>query len=278
MKPVLSYYGGKQTLADRLVDLLPPHTGYVEPFCGGASLLFAKPKSLSDFEVLNDLNDWVITLYRVMQDEATAAKLNRMLQWTPHSHAEYRRARDILKQGCEDDVKTAWAVWVQYNCSFGNDLFQSWAFNFSNGIDKVIPRTIHNRTLMFPSQVERLKHVYLESLDAIDLIQKWDRPGMVFYCDPPYPNTDQGHYKGYTQADFERLIACLSEIQGSFVLSCYPNEAVPKDWPKVEIVKNCSAKKTKVAGERRETRTECIWIVDRSEGHVGHGQKRLKLI
>ena len=270
MKPVLSYYGGKQTLAGRLVDLLPPHTGYVEPFCGGASLLFAKPRSLSDFEVLNDLNDWIITLYRVMQDEATAARLNRMLQWTPYIHAEHRRAKDILKQGCDDPVKTAWAVWVQCNMSFSNEIFAGWSFSFGPRV----PSKIQNKTYIFPQQVERLKHVYIESLDAIDLIQKWDRPGTLFYCDPPYPGADQGHYKGYTQAAFARLIACLSEIQGSFMLSCYHNEAVPKDWTKVEIVTNCSAARTK-AGGRLEPRTECIWIVDRSRGHGGQGQMRL---
>jgi DNA adenine methylase len=273
MKPVLSYYGGKQTIANTLLELFPPHTGYVEPFCGGATMLFKKPQSHSDFEVLNDLNDWIITLYRVMQDEAQSARLLRMLDWTPHSHAEHRRAKDILKNGCDDDVKTAWAVWVQCNMSFANDMFKGWRFSF----DGQEPVKTKNLKDALPQQVERIKHVYLESVDAVACIQKWDRPGMLFYCDPPYPGADQGHYKGYTQADFERLIQAIDTAQGSFVLSCYANEAVPTHWHKVEIVKNCDARKGK-DGAKRQTRTECVWIVDRSEGHQGHGQKRLALI
>lgn len=124
MKPALSYYGGKQLIADHIVALLPPHTGYVEPFCGGATILFKKPKSMSHFEVLNDLNDWVITFYRVMQDEHDAMRLKRMIDWTPHSKAEHTRAANILKNGSDDPVKTAWAVWVQCNMSFVNEIFK----------------------------------------------------------------------------------------------------------------------------------------------------------
>lgn len=60
---------------------------------------------------------------------------------------------------------------------------------------------------------------------------------MLFYCDPPYPGSDQGHYSGYTQADFDRLIDAIQQAQGSFVLSCYPNQAVPSDWQRIEIIK-----------------------------------------
>lgn len=279
MKPVLSYYGGKQTIANRLLELFPPHTGYVEPFCGGATMLFKKPQSYSDFEVLNDLNDWVITLYRVMQDEAQAARLLRMLDWTPHSHAEHRRAADILKNGCDDDVKTAWAVWLQCNMSFGKQMFGGWAFGPAKRGHEYchLPLDTDNKKQNLEEQKKRLKLVFLESLDAVACIQKWDRPGMLFYCDPPYPGTDQGHYKGYTQADFERLIQTIDTAQGSFVLSCYPNEAVPTHWQKVEIIKHCTIRKES-NGAKRQTRTECIWIVDRSEGNQGYGQKRLALI
>ena len=39
----LTYWGGKQILAGRIVPLLAEHTGYVEPFCGGAAVFWRKP-------------------------------------------------------------------------------------------------------------------------------------------------------------------------------------------------------------------------------------------
>jgi len=37
-----------------------------------------------------------------------------------------------------------------------------------------------------------------------------------------------GHYKGYTEQDFENLLQVLSEIKGKFLLSSYPSELIEK--------------------------------------------------
>jgi DNA adenine methylase len=50
----LTYYGGKQRLAAQIVALMPPHRVYLEPFAGGAAVLFAKPRAPR--ETLNDID------------------------------------------------------------------------------------------------------------------------------------------------------------------------------------------------------------------------------
>jgi DNA adenine methylase len=64
----------------------------------------------------------------------------------------------------------------------------------------------------------------LECTDAIRIINSRDSANSFFYCDPPYFNSNCGHYDGYSKEDFEGLLKTLSKIEGQFVLSSYPSE------------------------------------------------------
>ena len=70
----------------------------------------------------------------------------------------------------------------------------------------------------------RLQNVQLECADALYIIHSRDHAGAFFYCDPPYFNSDCGHYGGYTIHDFEKLLKTLSKIEGKFLLSSYPSD------------------------------------------------------
>jgi DNA adenine methylase len=58
------------------------------------------------------------------------------------------------------------------------------------------------------------------------IIRSRDTPNAFCYCDPPYIGADQGHYDGYSQADFENLLDTLANMQGKFLLSSYRNAAL----------------------------------------------------
>src|ERR1700686_2412219 len=61
----LSYIGGKNRLAKRVIEIFPKHTTYVEAFAGGAKVFFRKEPS--KVEVLNDLDGEIVNFYRVCQ-------------------------------------------------------------------------------------------------------------------------------------------------------------------------------------------------------------------
>ncbi len=63
MRSPLSYIGGKNRLAKRLIEIFPEHTTYVEAFAGGAQVFFHKEPS--DVEALNDLDGEIANFYRV---------------------------------------------------------------------------------------------------------------------------------------------------------------------------------------------------------------------
>lgn len=265
MRPILTYYGGKQTIAEQVVDLLPPHHHYIEPFCGGAAVFFAKgplggPSNYT--ETLNDTNANIISLYRAFQCPESRKALCERLEFTPHSKAEFDLAR-ALYRSTDDNIPLqdrAWATLVLFCQSFSG-IGRSWGWTKKN--TGRISLRWRNRVRMVIDQLGgRLDWVQLDSRDALEVVQKYDHPGALFYCDPPYPGSDQGEYGGYSQTDFEALIAALIECKASVVLSCYDNPAVPPDWHKIEI--QTRAKTITGRLPKGDKRTECVWIVDRS--------------
>ncbi|MEM4297255.1 MAG: DNA adenine methylase, partial [Nitrososphaerota archaeon] len=74
-------------MADKIVQLLPAHRVYVEPFAGAANVLFAKPKS--EMEVLNDLDWRITTLLRVLKEPAMYEELVHSLRYTLYSRNEF---------------------------------------------------------------------------------------------------------------------------------------------------------------------------------------------
>jgi DNA adenine methylase len=277
MRPLISYYGGKQRLASRIVAYLPPHTVYVEPFCGGAAVLFAKPKPVVTnrdhySEVLNDHDQRIIAVYRVAQDPVLREALLERLSYTPYSRSEYQRARGIYHAwDHHDPVTHAWSILVNIQQSFASKLGGGWGRSV---LLKNHAATWETWKTWLPAIIERLQGVYLECDDALEVIHRWDSPQTCFYIDPPYVGTDQGHYEGYAASDMKALIDTLDTCQGSFVLSGYAAE-VPAHWECQTIETHCSASgegKTRVDRRRQATqaelgnrqRTEYLWRVDRS--------------
>ncbi|MDL2293954.1 DNA adenine methylase [Ruminococcaceae bacterium OttesenSCG-928-D13] len=65
---------------------------------------------------------------------------------------------------------------------------------------------------------QRLRDVVIENLDFEQLLRTYDRPGALFYLDPPYYKAE-GFYQGFRREDHRRLFHCLKKLKGRFVLS-----------------------------------------------------------
>lgn len=276
MKPLISYYGGKQRIASKILKYFPPHSVYVEPFAGGAALLFAKPVlPVGDnnhyIECLNDTSDLLINLYRVAVKYPV--DLNREIQATLYSQSDYRRAIAICKNpDGYTELQKAWAYYLSINTSFAHKLSAGWGTAATRSHSYPFLRNKIN----LPDTLERLKNVHVSCEDVIRCISRWDSPQTLFYCDPPYPNTCQGHYDGYTLDDWQNLCSTLDNIQGSYVLSNYPQPIEPQSaQQRVEIQAVMSASGVDRVGVDRSKgcttrteeikRTEVLWICDRSK-------------
>ena len=86
---------------------------------------------------------------------------------------------------------------------------------------------VRNKKMQFTQELcERLEGTQIDCRDAVDVIKAFDCDNAFHYVDPPYPNTDQAHYSGYTLHDLERLLNVLTTVKGKFLLSNYPQDII----------------------------------------------------
>ncbi|WP_208864418.1 DNA adenine methylase [Pedobacter suwonensis] len=96
-------------------------------------------------------------------------------------------------------------------------------FGFDKTNNTTSKRIAGKRDNFTEAYEKRLEKVQIECADALYIIESRDHEEAFFYCDPPYVGSNCGHYKGYTQADYEALLRLLSRIKGRFLLSSYPS-------------------------------------------------------
>jgi DNA adenine methylase len=223
MKTPISYYGGKQKLASKIISVIPKHVLYAEVFTGGGAVFFAKEPS--ELEVLNDTNKEMMNFYRVVQNDFVS--LEKEIKITLHSRDLHRKAQVIYTNpDMFSEVKRAWAVWTLSTQSFSAQLDATYGFDRSK--NTTTKRIINNRDRFTEEYAIRLQNVDIECADALYVISSRDSEQSFFYCDPPYFNSDCGHYDGYSEQDFEGLLIKLSTIKGKFLLSSYPSTLLQK--------------------------------------------------
>jgi DNA adenine methylase len=219
----ITYYGGKQKLAKEIIRLIPPHNLYAEPFVGGAAVFFAKQPS--NVEVINDTNSELVNFYKVLQNNFV--ELEKLVSVTLHSRRLHSDAKVVYDNPhLFSEVKRAWAVWGMSTQGFAGQLDGSWGYDKQKHTTSL---KISNKRNAFTFELSiRLQNVQVECADALYIIQSRDTASSFFYCDPPYYNSNCGHYDGYTIDDFERLLQFLSKINGKFMLSSYPSDTLKK--------------------------------------------------
>ena len=237
MKTPISYYGGKQELAKKIISLIPSHKTYCEPFIGGAAIFFAKP--VSKAEIINDINSEVINFYEVLKHDFSA--LQAEIEISLHSRKLYQHAHVIYENpDMFDRIKRAWAFWVLANMSFNNSLTAGFKHD---KIGKTSRSIAHKQQQFTEDLAIRLQNVQIECCDALKIIRQNDNGETFFYLDPPYVGACQGHYDGYSQADFNELIDLLAKIGGKFLLSSFRNTYLSDaskryGWSQIELKMN----------------------------------------
>ncbi|MHC5353086.1 DNA adenine methylase [Myroides sp. LJL115] len=228
IKTPISYYGGKQNLVSKILPLIPKHTTYIEPFVGGGAIFWSKKPS--EVEVINDYNRELINFYECVQNEFI--ELEKMVRISLHSRSLHRDATVVYENPhMFTKIKRAWAIWVLSAQSFSSMLDGSWGYDKIKGTTS---QKITNKRETFTEDLAiRIQNVQIENTDALRIINSRDYKDDFIYCDPPYFNSDCGHYDGYSKEDFVSLLEALKRAEGKFLMSSYPSDVLS------EFTKEC---------------------------------------
>ncbi len=88
IKSVVKYPGAKWRIADWIIERMPEHHSYIEPYFGSGAVFFRK--AASSIETINDLDDDVVNLFRVIRDNPDP--LIQAVTYTPYARQEYENA------------------------------------------------------------------------------------------------------------------------------------------------------------------------------------------
>lgn len=221
----MPYYGGKQTTAEAIVALFPPHQAYVEPFAGGLSVLLAKP--IERMEVVNDLDGDLITFWRVLRDHPE--DLIAVCEATPHARAELIASRDL---DTPSDLERARRVWVQLTQGRSANLIGTtgWRHTLTpeSGASSALPMYLDGyRRRLHPAAL-RLRNVTLECKPALEVIAAYGHPGTLLYVDPPYlgstRNSSGYQHEMRAEAEHTALLEALLRTPATVVLSGYASD------------------------------------------------------
>ncbi len=204
------YAGGKFYARNLILEQIKPHTTYIEPFAGGASIFFAKPKVKSNW--LNDADFELVNTYLTIRD-----KPNELIealfgeQATKERHTFYKNE---FKPTNDLEKALRWfylnrtsysGIMNMKNCYWGyGDKYSMRPENWGNNILRTS---------------QKLQDVAITNLDFEILIDNIEPNQNIFlFLDPPYFNADQDKFytHSFSKHDHIRLANTLQRNSHKF--------------------------------------------------------------
>jgi len=214
-QPPAAWIGGKRQLAARLVGMINaiPHVTYAEPFVGMGGVFFRRTRAPRS-EVINDRNGEVVNLFRILQRHYPQFMDTLKFQIT--SRREFDRLKACDPATLTDLERAARFLYLQ-KLAFGGKVAGQ---NFGVVRGETARFNLNRLAPLLEDVHERLSGVVIENLDWMAFIDRYDRPGTLFYLDPPYWGSEDDYGKAlFSRDQFERMAAVLRTLKGRFLLS-----------------------------------------------------------
>ncbi|MBI5307132.1 MAG: DNA adenine methylase [Planctomycetes bacterium] len=204
----VSRMGGKYYLTGWLSKYIPSHRLYCEPFAGAEHLLFSKTPSA--VEILNDIDKHLTSFFLVLQEPGKRQALVDTLAFMPYSRSLWNALRSQWKAGNipGDEVERASQWFFLNRTCFGGDQRRG-GFAAPSTTGRNPAQTYFSAIDNLEGVAGRMRGVTIECLDYQEYIRRYDSPDTLFYCDPPYLNTEGYYGKGNFAYDDHHALAKL---------------------------------------------------------------------
>ena len=255
MRTALHYPGGKKRIASWIIEHMPHHHSYLEPYFGCGAVLFAQQPA--PIETVNDLDGEVINFFQVIRDTESRKELQEWITYTPYARQVYDDAH-LRKPGSDVERAAYFAIKsmqshgfrMNGNCGWKKDVYgreNAYAIKYWNEL----PKSIAEMAI-------RLKQVQIENRPALDLIKNYDYENVLMYLDPPYVWSTRAGSKQYvhemTDQDHIELLEAVARLRAKVMISGYDCELYDSylaDWKKAQITARTQNKKQQ---------TETLWM------------------
>jgi DNA adenine methylase len=165
------------------------------------------------YEVINALDSDLVVFYRVLQNHLE--EFLRQFKWLLSSREWFEDFKRQQTAGGLTDIQRAARYYYLQRFCFGGRVRGR---TFGTG-------PMHSPRINLVRLEEELSAVHLrlvgvsiEHLAWDDFIKRYDKPGTLFYCDPPYYKAPF-YAHNLELADYEKMATVLAGIHSRFILS-----------------------------------------------------------
>ncbi len=192
------YPGGKFYARNLILNHIPSHSYYAEPFAGGGSIFFVKDKV--NINWLNDIDELLINTLLIIRDQPEELiKFLASESATKERHTYYKN--EFIPQNKLEQAgrwfylnRTSYSgIMKHQNCYWGyGDKYSMRPENW--------PRNIRRTS-------EKLQNVKITNLDFEEVIESVPN-GCFLFIDPPYFNADQDKFYAHSFSKDDHLRLC----------------------------------------------------------------------
>ena len=232
---LIPYIGGDTWIAHKIVRLLPKGRTFLEAFGGGGAVTL-KVAELGRYEevIYNEKDFYVYACFWLVKNKPSLlATVQEILDDLANALLEGRREyvkevlRDFKYEFRNEEVKDieeagikALVLYYFSHVSYTSGTLLRWTDN---------PRRFHYIIQKLMRYHKILTKVKIMNKDALELIPKYDKEGVVMYLDPPHLTRFGRYYYRvrFSKADAIRLNEVLSKIRRAKVLIKLSEEDLP---------------------------------------------------
>ena len=271
-KPFVKWAGGKRSIIDKLINLVPEdYKTYYEPFVGGGALFFElSPKK----GVINDSNEELINIYKCLCNEDKFKKMCSVLNHYEKEHNEefyYKiRNKDRNKNAYNklaDYTKAARTIYLNKACFNGLYRVNSKnEFNVPFGKKNKV-NTYDGSNLITVSNYLTLNNIKICNEDFEKSV-KTAKKGDFVYFDPPY-DSDTSTFNSYTEEGFgkeeqKRLAKVFKELdkKGVYVMLSNHNTVLVNELYKDYNIHVIEAKRNINSNGKKRGKVEEVIITN----------------